>query len=157
MDANILHLRSPTAEDYIILSSWIRNRQEMAYWTGSQLPFPFNKNELRLLLTQSTEQSYILTNQQNNPLGFGQFRVNGPNSVLLCRIIVAPTFRGFGFGKSLCRLLITSAVQRTNASQLTLRVYRCNYRALAIYQSLRFTALEIESDPQILTMKRIIK
>lgn len=156
MDVNELRLRIPVSEDYIVISSWIKNSQEMAYWAGPQLPFPFNNNELSRLLKQSTEQSYVLTDQQNNTLGFGQFRINGPDSVHLCRIIVASALRGFGFGKILCRLLIKVAIERTNASRVTLRVYRYNLRAVATYQSLGFSVLEHESDQLILTMQRIL-
>lgn len=154
MDLNELRLRNPVPDDYIVISSWIKNSHEMAYWAGPQLPFPFNKNELARLLTQSTEQSYVLTDQQNNTLGFGQYRINGPDSVHLCRIIVASALRGFGFGKILCRLLIRVAIERTKASRVTLRVYRYNFRAISMYQSLGFNVLENESEQLILTMQQ---
>jgi ribosomal protein S18 acetylase RimI-like enzyme len=53
----------------------------------------------------------------------------------------------------LCRQLATKAVQSTGASTVTLRVYRDNAAALALYASLGFTRVESDSDGDVLFMR----
>lgn len=76
-----------------------------------------------------------------------------PGAVHLGRIILAPAARGKGLGRVLCRQLATRAVHSTGANTVTLRVYRDNPVAVALYTGLGFTPVESESDEDVLFMR----
>ena len=87
------------------------------------------------------------------PYGFGQHFASQPSAVHLGRIIVSPAARGHGFGRQLCQKLIEQAFQTTGANAVTLRVYRDNPTALALYSSLGFSPVEAESTAEVFFMK----
>jgi ribosomal-protein-alanine N-acetyltransferase len=63
--------------------------------------------------------------------------------------------RGQGLGRVLCQQLAAKAIHNTGAHTVTLRVYRDNAVAVALYASLGFTPVESESDEDLLFMKSI--
>jgi RimJ/RimL family protein N-acetyltransferase len=149
-----LLIRSPEENDYAAIASWIPDAVACARWAGPRMPFPFAVRDLPELLRMPEGRSRVLGQADRQPaLGFGQYWVNRPGEVHLGRIIVAPEERGRGLGKQLCRLLMKEAVLQTGAEALTLRVYRDNPAAQAVYAGLGFQPLEAESDNELLFMR----
>jgi ribosomal protein S18 acetylase RimI-like enzyme len=72
--------------------------------------------------------------------------VRDPGVAHLARIILAPDARGQGLGTTLCELLMAEAAHSTGAGAFTLRVYRDNDPALAIYERLGFAVVPGLSD-----------
>ncbi|WP_211462062.1 GNAT family N-acetyltransferase [Collimonas silvisoli] len=153
----VLMLRPPVAADYTAIAAWIPDALACARWAGPQLEYPFDAGELPQLLQVKRGASYVLCKSQADRFGFGQYRLRQPGVVHLCRIIVAPEARGNGLGKVLCRLLIDEARSATAAQAVTLRVYRDNAAAYAIYSGLGFVPVEAESDAEVLMMKMTLK
>jgi len=153
----VLMLRPAVAADYDAIGSWIPDALACARWAGPKLAYPFNASELPRLLEVEQGASHVLCHANAGRLGFGQYRLRQPGTVHLCRIIVAPEARGQGLGKSLCRLLIDEAGDATAAEAVTLRVYRDNPAAYAIYSSLGFVPDETESNAEVLMMKLMLK
>lgn len=146
-------LRAPEPSDYEAIASWIPDAESCVRWAGPRMPYPFSAAELQSLLTVTSGDSYCLTEAAASPLGFGQFWVLTPGEVHLGRVIVSPSARGRGFGRSLCELLIEHAVQVTGATAITLRVYRNNAAAFSLYSSLGFAAVQAESTEEVLFMR----
>ena len=145
-------LRTPQAIDFEAIASWVTNREACLSWAGPRLPFPFSAPDLPALLSVADGESLCLAEGSARPYGFGQFWVSTPGAVHLGRIIVAPTMRGRGFGRTLCRQLIAEAVLQTGARRITLRVYRDNLAAIALYLGLGFSAVESESTGEVFFM-----
>ena len=97
-------------------------------------------------------ESYFLAEGADAPYAFGQQRVGDPGAVHLRRIIVSPALRGAGVGRSLCTQPIAEALRFTRASSVTLRVYRDNEAAVALYSSLGFSRVEVKSYAQVVFM-----
>ena len=57
-------------------------------------------------------------------------------------------------GKNLCELLMAEAARAVGATAFTLRVYRDNDPALAIYERLGFTVVPDLSDAQVFAMRK---
>lgn len=146
-------LRLPLATDYDALAAWITDATACARWAGPVLRFPFAAAELPALLTVPGGSSYCLSQDDGKLLGFGQFWVLTAGAVHLGRIIIAPDERGRGRAKSLCSLLMAQAVRATGARAVTLRVYRDNPPALAVYRQLGFVDVETESTAEVLFMR----
>jgi ribosomal protein S18 acetylase RimI-like enzyme len=153
----VLMLRPPVAADYAAVATWIPDAEACVRWAGPQLAYPFDAGALPQLLAVEHGASYALCDAQAALLGFGQYRLRQPGTAHLCRIIVAPEARGQGMGKALCRLLIDEASRATAADAVTLRVYRDNLAAYAVYLDLGFVPTDEEADAEVLMMKLTLK
>lgn len=148
-------LRPPEAADYLALGSWVRDAESCARWAGPKLKFPFKPARLSRLLAEPGANSRVMSRGPAAPaLGFGQFWVRDPGVAHLARIILAPTARGQGLGDTLCELLMAEAARVTGAGAFTLRVYRDNDPALAIYERLGFVVVPDLSDARVFAMRK---
>jgi len=145
-------LRLPVTTDYAVIAEWIPDADACTRWAGPQLAYPFEAAHLPQLLQVQPGASYVLCQENAGTLGFGQYRLRQPGVAHLCRIAIAPEARGKGLGKILCALLLEDAVRTCGVSAATLRVYRDNPAAQAIYAGLGFVEVEAESTPEVLWM-----
>jgi ribosomal protein S18 acetylase RimI-like enzyme len=146
-------LRTPTAADYEVIASWVPDAKACERWAGPQLRYPFIAAELPRLLAMPDASSFCLREGDDTPIGFGQFWVKAPGFVHLGRIIVSPHERGRGLGRQLCELLVAKAARLTKAKTITLRVYKDNASAIAIYSSLGFMVVESQSTEEAWAME----
>ena len=147
-----LVLRPARPSDFLALAAWIPDASACRRWAGPNLPYPFADGDLEALLTAEGRASHVLADGAA-PVAFGQHWVLTPGRVHLGRIIVAPEARGRGLGRILCQQLMAAAVQATGARAVTLRVYRDNAVAQALYTSLGFRPVAAESTDEALFME----
>ncbi len=150
-------LDPPQPIDYETIASWITDATACACWAGPRVPFPFSAQELPRLLAIEGVESWCLTDKTTSTCGFGQFWGAAPGVVHLGRIIVSPTKRGKGYGRTLCQQLIEKAVHKTGAGEITLRVYRNNSAALSLYVDLGFLVDDSKSTDEVLFMKAAVR
>jgi len=149
-----LGLRPPEAADYAALGAWVPDAESCARWAGPKLKFPFNAQQLPQLLKEPGAHSFVLSRGPAEALGFCQFYVREEGVAHLARIILAPAARGQGLASTMCTLLMEQAAQRVNAHSFTLRVYRDNHPALAVYEGLGFVAVPAQSDERVFFMRK---
>ena len=87
-------------------------------------------------------------------MGFGQYWLTAPGTAHLGRIIVSPQARGRGLGRVLMQLLCAEALRSPDVQRLSLRVYRDNVAALALYRDVGFQPVEDASTLELLFMQR---
>ncbi len=87
-------------------------------------------------------------------MGFGQYWLTAPGAAHLGRIIVSPQARGRGLGRVLMQLLGAEALRSPGVQRLTLRVYRDNLAAVALYRDLGFQPVDDASTLELLFMQR---
>lgn len=157
-----LHLLPAQPGNYAILPDWIPDARACTRWAGPLLKFPLNPATLAEDLAVGGSTSYFLRTAETGAnaapahsplLGFGQHRIITPGAVHLGRILIAPGARGNGLGRVLCSRLIARAVAATGAAHVTLRVYRDNPAAIALYQQLGFETIAAESDEAVFFMR----
>jgi ribosomal protein S18 acetylase RimI-like enzyme len=146
-------LRPAVAGDYAEVATWLPDAASTLRWAGPRIVFPFDAAQLERQLQVPGGRIYTL-HSGGDIVAFGQHWVVEAPSVHLGRLIVAPHHRGKGFGRDLCCQLIAAARKNTGASSITLRVYKDNEAALALYLSLGFKQQAEESDGQVLFMRR---
>jgi ribosomal-protein-alanine N-acetyltransferase len=149
-----LGLRAPEAADYAALGKWVTDADTCLRWAGPRLKFPFKPSRLPQLLAEPGAHSFVLSHGSGPALGFCQFWVRDPGTAHLARIILAPEARGQGLGAAMCELLMAEAARSAAAAAFTLRVYRDNDPALAIYERLGFVVVPALSDERIFAMRK---
>jgi [ribosomal protein S18]-alanine N-acetyltransferase len=145
-------LRAALPPDYEAIAAWVTDAAACKRWAGSRVAFPFAASELPALLAVAGAASYVLTNGNHAPCGFGQHWPHRSGAAHLGRIIVSPALRGNGYGRELVAALKARALQVSGASTVSLNVYRDNVVALNLYKSLGFVPIESESTPEALFM-----
>ena len=139
-----LMLRPARPSDFLVLAAWVPDAAACKRWAGPRVPFPFAPEHLEGLLEARERPSYGLWEDGSALVAFGQYWVQAPGRAHLGRILVAPAARGRGLGRELCRHLMGEAVRATGARVVTLRVYRDNTVAQALYTSLGFRPVASE-------------
>jgi ribosomal protein S18 acetylase RimI-like enzyme len=87
-------------------------------------------------------------------MGFGQYWLTAPGTAHLGRIIVSPQARGRGLGRVLMQVVVCRGLRSPDVQRLSLRVYRDNVAAVALYRDLGFQPVEDASTPELLFMQR---
>ncbi|MBC7918701.1 MAG: GNAT family N-acetyltransferase [Rhodoferax sp.] len=118
------------------------------------MSFPFVTADLPTLLPMESSHSYCLAPGDALAVGFGQHWMNRPGAVHMGRILVSPLVRGKGLGRVLVEQLLARALQVSGVDTVTLRVYRDNGAALALYSSLGFVQVPNESNAEMFFMQR---
>lgn len=148
-----LTFRSPRIIDFEAITSWIPDARACSRWAGPQLRFPFSAAELPKLISATATNSYSLSPESGDLVGFAQYFDKGDGVVRLSRVIVSPSYRGRGFGKLLCKLVMQEALKCMKVETFSLGVYRDNPAAIATYSKLGFSPVEEESTEDRLSMK----
>lgn len=106
------------------------------------------------MLELEVRPGWALLDGQGVCVGFGQYWMTGAGTAHLGRIIVSPLARGRGLGRLLVQSLSAQAMRESGIQRLTLRVYRDNTAAVALYRDLGFQQVEASSTQELLFMQR---
>lgn len=149
------HVLQPVQPSHFaVITGWLDSPEATLRWAGPSVPFPLTADAFAAALALPARPGWALLDADGTCLGFGQFWQTAAGSTHLGRIIVSPQARGRGLGRVLMTALCAEAVRRTAAVQLTLKVYRSNQAAVALYRDLGFVASEDASTPELLFMVR---
>lgn len=146
-------LRAPVPDDYEAIAQWLPDADATLRWAGPLLRWPFTGGTLPALLAAPNATSRVLGPPDEPPLGFGQHWPRDDGAVHLGRLLVAPGLRGRGFGRLLLERLIAEVRDRHGAVPITLRVYRDNAPALALYMRFGFRPLDDAGDADVAFMR----
>jgi [ribosomal protein S18]-alanine N-acetyltransferase len=145
-------LRPPAPADFEMVASWISDARACSRWAGPLVPFPFPIAELPTLIHATDTNTFCLSMEEHDLLGFAQYFAKGNGVVRLARVIVSPSYRGQGLGKILCALVMEKALKSLTVESFSLGVYRDNPAAITIYSRLGFSVVEDQSTEEHLTM-----
>ena len=137
MTAPPCSLRPALQEDLREILTWMDTPELMRRWGGPLLSFPGSPAATWEAIGGSVETTFALVAASGELLGFGQI-LRRPWGFHLARIVVSPSQRGQGLGRSLCLHLIEKAWATRAPGVFTLNVYADNAPARAIYESLGF-------------------
>lgn len=137
---------------FAVVAGWLDSPEATLRWAGPGVPFPLPAEAFAAALALPSRPGWTLQDADGTCLGFGQYWRTTPGSMHLGRIIVSPQARGRGLGRELMTALCAEALRSSAAVQLTLKVYRDNQAAVALYRDLGFVASEDASTPELLFM-----
>ena len=138
--------------DIDILMSWFTTKQHIALWGGPNFAFPFTKDSFIRDSKIDDLASFMLLNENKEPLAFGQY-YERLNCCHLGRLVVNPNKRGKGLGRVLVNALITRGTEALKLSSSSLFVLADNQTALNLYQSCGF---EIKIYPEEIELKNCL-
>jgi ribosomal protein S18 acetylase RimI-like enzyme len=138
-----MELRNTEINDFHAIMSWIKDEYECRNWAGNKVRFPLNINDLLNDISYSNNNSYCLVNE-NSILAFGQLFPKEDGLIHMARIIVAPLYRGFGYGKILCNNLL-QITEQSGYRKVSLYAFRSNSVSIALYKKLGFNKVVEES------------
>ncbi|MCR8715617.1 GNAT family N-acetyltransferase [Stenotrophomonas indicatrix] len=139
---------------FAVVAGWLDSPAATLRWAGPGVPFPLPADAFAAALALPARPGWALLDGDGTCLGFGQYWQTTPGSMHLGRIIVSPQARGRGLGRELMTALCAEALRSSAAVQLTLKVYRDNPAAVALYRDLGFVDNEHASVPELLFMAR---
>lgn len=154
MNAMSPQLRPVQPSHYAIVANWPESAEATRRWAGPGVPFPLLPERFAQVLEIGSRPGWALPDEQGTCVGFGQYWMTDARTAHLGRIIVSPLARGRGLGRLLMQALSAQALGQADVQQLTLRVYRDNTAAVALYRDLGFQQVEAFSTPDLLFMQR---
>lgn len=138
---------------YAVIGAWLDSAGATQRWAGPGVQYPLGSDAFAQALQLQQRPGWVLLDANGHCLGFGQYWSTGPGTLHLGRIIVSPQVRGRGVGRVLVQALMAQALQSAAVERLTLRVYRDNVAAMALYRDLGFQPMEDASTPELLFMQ----
>lgn len=117
---------------------WITSPEALRLWGGSALTYPPQLERTWGEIGADSTNTYVLMDEGQAVVGFGQVLPRPADTVHLGRIILAPEQRGQGLGRELCERLIQVAYASSHPRRITLNVYCHNVPAVRLYTSLGF-------------------
>ncbi|AVO30151.1 GNAT family N-acetyltransferase [Stenotrophomonas maltophilia] len=139
---------------YATIADWPDSAEATQRWAGPGAPFPLPPERFAQVLELGLRPGWALLDGQGQCLGFGQYWMTDAGTAHLGRIIVSPLARGRGLGRLLMQALSAQAMHEAGVQRLTLRVYRDNAAAVALYRDLGFQQVDASSTPELLFMQR---
>ena len=129
-------LRHATSTDLKVVRSWITTARDCELWAGWRVRFPIELESLQAAISFTETNTFSLVDG-DHLIAFGQLVQKDTNRGHLARLIVAPSFRGKGYGEALVRALLEEA-RAASYGPVSLNVDRSNLAAIALYSKLGF-------------------
>lgn len=120
-----------------LLRTWCVSKIEIERWAGPNFRYPHNFQSFLEDLKLEVLPSYVLINENEQMIAFGQF-YERLQHCHLGRLVVNPIFRRQGAAKVLIEELSKLGKKSLNLCSLSLFVLSDNKSALSLYKSLGF-------------------
>jgi len=141
-----LKLRNYREEDSVIISKWIKTEEELYKWSADRFnKFPLPANDISdTYLSQIQTGRFIPLSAVNDEEQLtGHFIIRYPDEnddtrVRFGFVIVAPKYRGKGYGKEMLQLGIKYVKENLNAKKIDLGVFANNPAAVHCYEAAGF-------------------
>ena len=135
-----MFLRKYADSDFPVLKSWVTDPQLLFMFAGGSWSFPLEFEQVRdYQLAHPLKQSYVLCDDQDLPVAFGELITGDANSPRLGRLLVGgEENRGKGIGKILIQHLIAESKKRNTENFIHLFVFEENTPAVRCYENMGF-------------------
>ncbi len=134
-----LQLRPATSADAVTAMRWTPTEYDLKLWAGPRTRLPATPETFWADINNADATSFVLEHAVDGTVAFGQVRFRLQKYGHLARLIVAPSQRGRGVGRALCRELMQATYQLYPAfTEFSLYVYPENKTAITLYESLGF-------------------
>jgi RimJ/RimL family protein N-acetyltransferase len=138
-----MELKQFTQEHFAILSSWFPTEADIIQWGGPKLRFPLDDSQMSAMLEKMNdglpENRCWMAFHDGSAVGHAQLVFDWKNgNATLCRVAVAPEFRGQKLAEPMLELVIAEAFGYPQLMRLELNVFSFNKSAIRTYERLGF-------------------
>lgn len=130
------------------LLTWVNSSNELRDWAGPNARYPCTAQTLEYDLFSKGWPSYALVSVDHDLLGFGQY-YSRLNRCHLCRLIVAPSYRGNGLARELIDGISSAARRMSMLESSSLFVYESNVAAINAYKKLGFKPIDYPAEDRM--------
>ena len=135
--------------DFETIRGWVTDERMHALWCGNRFAYPLEKDDFTRVLHEmgirNGEISFVMTGDDGKAAGFFCYSLNPETNVgMLKFIVVDPSLRGKGTGKTMLKLASEYAFGITKADAVQLAVFPVNTPAVRCYEGAGFT--EVRTD-----------
>jgi len=124
--------------------SWVKSEEEMVQWAGSAFIWPLSQRQFRNHQKKAKEECpslYPFALVKNDKI-IGYCEISDYrqqfNSAMLSRVIIAPRYRGKGYGGLLVKKAVKQAFSTLNLNRIALGVFDFNKSAMNCYKKAGF-------------------
>ncbi|MEF1285472.1 GNAT family N-acetyltransferase [Vibrio sp. M250220] len=128
---------------YGVLIDWIDSDQLNYLWGGNCYQFPLTDEQIEFHCNKDIVHPFMLEHN-GEYAGYVELYQERADCFRICRVFIAPPFRGQRLAAKMLQLLIDHAQSHFVVSQLRLAVFEHNDVARKCYQSLGFQVDKIE-------------
>ena len=126
------------ASETATLLSWIDDELNRRIWSGNTFPEEFGEEVFLSHLDRENLFAFSGFDQAEKLVAYGELVGEKFGDGILCRVIVDPSKRGKGLGKTFCTELLRIAFEEFHYRNLTLNAFHFNVPAIRCYKSLGF-------------------
>ena len=134
-DASPGVVRSATLPDLHQVASWITSARDAELWAGWRVAFPIDTAQLPQAIEYSDANAFCLLHD-DTVVAFGQI-IGKATRAHLARLIVKPSVRGKGYGRTLVQHLL-ARIRQESFDRVSLNVDASNVPAVSMYLALGF-------------------
>lgn len=149
-----MNFRPAKKNDLRTVASWVDGLSEVQTWAGPGVSYPIDISTIADEIGFRSDNAFVCEDK-NALCAFAQLIERAKGKLHLARLISNPDMRGEGVGRKMCNQLIDEA-KRLAATELTLKVYSYNERAILLYQSLGFETVSSETDAGLMEMALVV-
>ncbi len=123
-----------TMEDFKLLSSWIKNEDDMVQFSGGTFSYPITKEQIQTCLNDNKSHIFKFI-YQDVAIGLGEIYLEDKKTIKLGKILIGDNkFRGRGFGKIIINKLLKKSFEEFHVKCVHLYVYDWNIGAIKCYE-----------------------
>lgn len=146
-----MELRPAGVADVDVLLGWVDTWADVVLWTGPYaVTWPLDAEQVAEALFRDPASVPWMLVDGDEPVGYARIVLGGDGTGRYSSVLVAPTARGRGVGRTLVTKTVEAALARDDVHRLTLRVFRHNAPARRLYESLGFTYTGVANNPHVI-------
>lgn len=127
------------------LINWIDSKDLNTLWSGHSFLFPLTEVQLKTHYTNPCVFPFLFI-INGKSVGYVELYKISEIEYRICRVFIAPNYRGHDYAAKMLSLLLNKAKQEFNCNFITLAVYSHNKPAIKCYKKLGFIPYKIDKN-----------
>ena len=124
-----------------LLKANVSDKRIFTYWTGWELPFPLQSNDLNAIIKNRNTEAIVFENE-NDFIGYTEIGSNSGIQGYFTRFLINQSKRNQGCGKIILQEICKILFNDRNKIEIVLTTYMANTSALKLYEDAGFETIE---------------
>jgi ribosomal protein S18 acetylase RimI-like enzyme len=106
------HKEKPNTVEILFVDSWNAEEIVQLYKAGGWWKDTYDSSKIQTLISGSFAFAVIVETRSGKAIGMGRLISDGVADAYIQDLVIFPQYRGFGYGKQLCRKLIDHGISK---------------------------------------------